>query len=321
MTLVSVIIPCYNYAHFLPASLETVIRQTHENWECIIVDDGSVDNTSEVANAYAARDSRIKYVYQKNAGLSAARNTGVAASRGTYVQLLDADDFIEARKLELQAQYLDDHAHVDIAYGDARYFTSDNLDARLYSMGLVNQRWMPYCSGSGRAVLVDLVRSNIMVVNAALFRRSVVEQVGAFNEALRGHEDWEFWLRCALADKRFEFLDTPGTDALVRSHHVSMSKDRVRMLTTSLEVRRWLQNMPLSKQASEINEQNINETRAELGLLRVRSGHLLKGLIDYLIALKSAKNKRTIVKCFPLLIFSRRQIHSLLTWAGTRSGG
>ena len=103
--LVSVIVPCYKQAHFLPETLNAVLNQTYDNWECIIVDDGSPDNTIEVANSFILRDKRFKLVSQENQGLAMARNNGIAASRGYFILPLDSDDMIDSTYLEKAVDY------------------------------------------------------------------------------------------------------------------------------------------------------------------------------------------------------------------------
>src|SRR6185295_252898 len=93
--LATIIIPAYNYGHFIAQSIESVQAQTYSNWECIIVDDGSTDDTANVVRKFTEQDERVKFFKQRNQGLAAARNTGIANSSGEYVQFLDADDLIE----------------------------------------------------------------------------------------------------------------------------------------------------------------------------------------------------------------------------------
>src|SRR5258705_5948810 len=126
--LISVLAPCYNYGHFIGDALERVLAQTYENWECIVVDDGSIDNTKAVVTRYGEKDSRIKYVYQRNQGLAASRNLGIRLSRGTYLQFLDADDQIESRKLEFQLGVLEDNVDIDIVYGGVRFFETASME-------------------------------------------------------------------------------------------------------------------------------------------------------------------------------------------------
>src|SRR5665647_803926 len=95
---VSVIIPCYNQGHFLNESVGSVLAQTYTNWECIIVNDGSTDNTESIALARSQKDSRIKYIKKENEGLSSARNRGLDEASGDFIQFLDADDMIAPGK-------------------------------------------------------------------------------------------------------------------------------------------------------------------------------------------------------------------------------
>ena len=98
---VSVIVPCYNQAQYLDEALQFVIDQTYNNWVCIIVNDGSIQNTEEVAKKWVEKDARFTYLYKKNGGLSSARNTGIEKAKGNYILPLDADDKISNEYLEL----------------------------------------------------------------------------------------------------------------------------------------------------------------------------------------------------------------------------
>lgn len=100
LSIISVVIPCYNHGHYLPYALESILAQTYPYWEAIIVDDGSTDNTREVAQRYIQQDIRIRYVYQMNRGLSGARNTGITEARGEFLAFLDADDEWEPEFLQ-----------------------------------------------------------------------------------------------------------------------------------------------------------------------------------------------------------------------------
>ena len=90
--LISVIVPCYNQAQYLEECLQSVLDQTYQNWECIIVNDGSSDDTEEIANKWSKNDERIKYIYKENEGLSSARNLGVKISLGEFIYFIDSDD-------------------------------------------------------------------------------------------------------------------------------------------------------------------------------------------------------------------------------------
>jgi glycosyltransferase involved in cell wall biosynthesis len=269
--LVSVIVPTYNYGAHIGETFDSLRRQTLADWECIVVDDGSTDDTAEVVARAARLDPRFHYAWQANQRQAVAKNTGLARARGKYVQFLDADDLVEPRKLELQAAYLEGHPEVDIVYGDVRYFRAGRADERLRSIG-GDAPWMPRVSGAGADVLAALVRDNIMVINAPLVRRGVADRVGPFDPVLPPAEDWDYWLRCALAGARFQFADLPGTLALVRVHPTSSSQDRLRMYTAGQRIRRKLASSVKDRRVLALNRKLRARGEVNLGLAEAARG-------------------------------------------------
>lgn len=176
--LVTIIIPCYNQGQFLSEAIESVICQTYNNWECIIVNDGSSDNSEEVALAYSKKDTRISYLSQKNQGPSAARNHGIQTSHGEYILPLDADDLISSTYIEKAISYFTEHPETKLVYCRADKF------------GLINEEWnLPTYNYN------SLIWEN-SIFNAAIYRRSDYDKIdGGYNEMLRtGYEDWDFYL-------------------------------------------------------------------------------------------------------------------------------
>src|ERR1700753_1435580 len=106
---VSVIIPTYNYGAYITDAIESLRAQTYESWECVVVDDGSTDDTAEVVARFVERDPRVRYLRQENQRQSVAKNTGLAATAGEYIQFLDSDDRIEPLKFERQVEFLETH--------------------------------------------------------------------------------------------------------------------------------------------------------------------------------------------------------------------
>jgi glycosyltransferase involved in cell wall biosynthesis len=265
--LVSVIIPTYNYGALIGETLTSLQRQTLTDWECIVIDDGSTDDTAEVLARFAESDPRIRYLLQENQRQAVAKNTGLAHAKGKYVQFLDADDLVEPRKLERQVAYLEEHPEVDIVYGSVRYFRTNNPNERLYSMGGDNLPGLPQVSGGDMEVLKALVRANIMVINSPLIRRSIAELVGPFDVRLPPAEDWDYWLRCALAAARFQFVDIQDTLALVRMHPTSSSQNRLRMHRAGLLIRKKLAAMIKDEEVLAINRELRAGDEAEFGIM------------------------------------------------------
>lgn len=313
--LVTIIIPTYNYGHFIGQTLECIQAQTYSQWECIVVDDGSTDNTSEVVAGYVEKDDRIKYIYQSNQGQAAARNTAIKISSGKYFQFLDADDLIEAAKIEQQVEYLRQHPEIDIVYGSGRYFTADNRSARLYSMRDEDKPWMPNISGTGENVLAALIRRNIMMVNAPLIRTSVIDTVGLFDVTLPPLEDWDYWIRCAAQEKQIQYADLDGTLALVRSHPSSSSKNGRRLLTAALQVRRKINMITAEAHLLRLNKEMIAKDEGWLGVEEVLDGSTIKGACRLCKAAAMSSTSKGKMKWFTCAVVSpfvsKRQFRSI----------
>lgn len=214
--LISVIIPCYNHGHYLPDALQSVLAQTLADWEAIVVDDGSSDNTAEVARRYAARDGRIRYLHQENRGLSGARNSGIRAAQGQFLAFLDADDAWEPQFLETCADALRAHP----------------AWAGVYTLTLfVDEagRPLPRSGGEalqGAALRARLLRGGFFPVHAALVRVEAVRAAGLFDAALTSVEDWDLWLSLTA---RHEMGGLPQALARYRVYPGSMSTHAERM--------------------------------------------------------------------------------------------
>jgi len=294
LPLVNIIIPTYNYAGFIAQTLESLRAQTYTHWECVVVDDGSTDDTRAVVARFVQSDARISYVYQENGRQAAARNNGLRRSGGQYVQFLDADDLLESRKLERQVAYLEAHPEVDIIYGSVRYFRTERMDERLYSMTLKNEPWMPETSGSGQTVLRKLVRHNMLAVNSALLRRRVVSEVGYFDEALPPLEDWDYFIRCAFQGKHFQYENLEGTLALVRWHLTSSSRNNERMLKQELALRTKFATLTRDAELLELNREMIVQAEGLAGVYEVAEGRCAHGF--YQLLRTSARSQRMWVR-------------------------
>jgi len=314
--LVTVVVPCFNYAHFLPEALESVFRQSHPGWECIAVDDGSTDNTEAVVHSFVRRDRRFRYIHQRNQGLSSARNRGIDEGRGDYFQFLDADDLIESCKLERHVRHLEEHGEVGIVYSPVRYFTGEPGRERRYSMREPDEPWMPQTSGRGLPVVSAMARTNFMAVNCPLVRRQVITRAGRFEETLHAFEDWDYWIRCATQGTWFQYLDVPDTYALVRHHPASMSKDAMRITRAKIPLcRRALRVIP-DASARSLFTLRLASARHDLYVLQLRQDMPLRGLFNGLVLGLSEKRYRIALQCLLGLVvlpfIGKRRVAALL---------
>ncbi|MCG9893347.1 MAG: glycosyltransferase family 2 protein [Thermosynechococcaceae cyanobacterium MS004] len=191
MPKVSIVIPCYNAMRYLPETVRSVLAQTYEDYEVLIIDDGSTEY-SEAGTledwVQALDHPKIRLIRQENLGLAGARNTGIRQSAGDYIALLDADDLWHPTKLEKQVALLDQHPQVGVVYA-----WSELIDAQGLSTGRVLNP-----TAEGR-IWESLLEQNLIGGGSVpLLRRSCLEQSGLFDLNLRSFvEDWDLWLRLA----------------------------------------------------------------------------------------------------------------------------
>jgi glycosyltransferase involved in cell wall biosynthesis len=208
---VSVVIPCFEQARYLQEAVESVVAQTYPDWEIVIVDDGSPDDTAAVAERLIAShpERRIRLVRQENLGTPRARNAGVAASVGRYVLPLDADDKLLPEMLARTTRVLDDDPAIAIVYTDYRRFGSETGDV-----------------ATGRWSLESLAYS-CPLSSVTLYRREVWDAVGGYNPNMAGgYEDWDFWI--AAAERGFAGLRIPEPMWLYRKAPASRNVAAIR---------------------------------------------------------------------------------------------
>ena len=205
--LVTVVIPAYNYGRFLADAIRSVLAQTFTDYELIVIDDGSTDNTPEVAEQFAGR---IRYVRQPNSGLSATRNKGVALGTGDYIAFLDADDEWLPEKLATQVPVLQTHPEVGIV---TSLFTL--MDAERRPMQGLKPAQAP------GTTFREVIRRGTAIPSSFLVRRSVFEALNGFDTALPVMEDFDFGLRLAARFGTFHLSQPLGR---YRIHGPSLSQ-------------------------------------------------------------------------------------------------
>jgi len=195
MSKVSIIIPCYKQAHFLPEALDSILAQTHADWECIIVNDGSPDNTREVADEYCKMDSRFRYVEQENRGLSGARNCGLDVASGQWIQFLDSDDYLLPEKIKAQLDLIGYGEKIALAY--CHYYFSAAGDL-LEKVDIDYALEHPVLDSSNAILdIANRWETELSIpVHCFLFDARIFRDYGIrFDQTLPNHEDWDCWMR------------------------------------------------------------------------------------------------------------------------------
>ena len=197
-TLISVVIPAYNAGQFLDETLESVLSQTYENWECIIVNDGSTDNTESVAKKWCEKDSRFRLTNKENGGLSSARNWGIKESKAEYIAFLDADDILTSDSLEVRINVLIEQ-NVDLVATKLQHFTD-----KLPKVSKNNARQdVLYYAKEG---LTQLMAFNKVTPSTVLCKKSVMDEVGGFTWHKKA-EDLHCWLKVLFAGYKIYRID------------------------------------------------------------------------------------------------------------------
>ena len=257
---ISVVIPTFNRCKFVKEAIDSVLRQSYDDFELIVVDDGSTDETSNLLDNFG---DKIKVARQERKGVSAARNRGVEESEGEFIAFLDSDDLFYKRKLELQMDLIGENEDCHVCYTNEKWLLDGehkNQHARheKYS-GWIFEKTLPLC---------------IVSPSSSLIRRSVFERCGGFDERFVVCEDYEFWMRLSL-HYPFYYIDRPlvikrgGHQDQLSHKYWGMDRFRIRALEKVLMTERLTEF-----QKSRIREEILKKSRI------VFNGALKRGKID-----------------------------------------
>lgn len=215
--LVSVVIPCYNHGKYLAQAIESVLKQSYQSYEIIVVDDGSTDNSKKVAQSYPA----VRYLYQQNQGPSMARNTGIDKSIGRFLVFLDADDWLFPDALKINIKYLLENEEAAFVSGSHQKVNNDGV---ILEEGKWVVREDPY---------LHLLQGNYIGMHATvMYRRSVLEKI-KFDVSLRLCEDYDVYLKIT---RKYPVIHHEVTIAAYRIHDSNTSVNIPRMLEAALKV-------------------------------------------------------------------------------------
>ncbi len=291
----SVVIPCYNQAHFLGEAIQSVLSGTYTDFEVVVVDDGSEDHTAEVASEYAVEDSRVRLVRQENRGLAGARNRGLAESSGEYVVFLDSDDRLVGEALEVGVKELT--AHPGCAFVSGQYVAIATDGSLL---------WKPYeppVEPDGYLMLLQYCFGMPAVV---MYRRWVFGEVGGFDGTVDAAADWDLYLRVA---RRFPIYHHGQVVAGYRQHGTSMNQNPALMLRSTVAV--------LRSQRRYLGDSGRREDAYDIGLRGMRADYGVPLAEDIRDALRQRAWKRALgdisilARYYPrgvALLFSQRRL-------------
>jgi len=264
---VSVIMPAYNGEKYIAESIRSVLAQTYLDWEMIVVDDGSIDRTSEIARDFSSQDKRIIYVSQQNGGQGRARNTGIRMARGEVIAFLDQDDLWLKEKLELQLKAMKE-ANADVIFSDGFIFQDEDSADESTTCAA----WFSALRGKvdGASMLGYLLTLNRIPTLSALVRRERIEGVGLFEEDRRYQncDDYDLWLK--LAESGAIFFGTSEKLVRYRLHSNQHSRDSSRMNKSEIGVleKPWR----LTPADQRIKEKRLSALRRELVVALINDG-------------------------------------------------
>ncbi len=246
---VSVIIPTYNRADFLKEAIESVLQQTYQGFELLVIDDGSTDHTRELVSRYG---KQAVYIFQEHQGVSSARNRGIRLSDAEYVAFLDSDDLWLPAKLERQVAILDQHSDVPLCHTEEIWIRRGVRVNQKKKHQKYGGHIFPYC-----------LPLCVISPSSAMVRRSLFEEIGYFDETLPACEDYDLWLRITTRYP-IHFIDTPlimkrgGHDDQLSAQYWGIDRFRIQALEKLLQI---------GELTSEQREQTLQELRRKCEIM------------------------------------------------------
>lgn len=294
MPQVSIIVPSYNRAEFIPATLDSILAQSFKDFELIFVDDGSTDNTETILSKYTAQDPRIKYIKQANSERAIARTHGLQKAQGQYLALVDSDDIWYANKLEKQIEVLEAKPEIVFCYAAVNRI---NLDGkRVKTAPRQHQGFSDY-------IYLNLLIRNFIPSVTPIFRREVFDKVGAQNTEFIPYEDWDFWLRMSLEGKFFHIKEPLGDYRLHPGQSVKNTKaDHIEKVTlgvleqnTDINNPKLLEYLTLTNcsidEFLETRDNAFSEAHLRIAYWHIVAGNLTKAN-NHLVQAKALSKKR-----------------------------
>lgn len=197
----SIILPVFNAEKFISETITSILQQTFTDWELIIINDGSTDNSASIVEEFCKNDKRIKLIQQENKKQAAARNTGLKEILGEWVAFIDADDMWLPTKLELQHEYIYNHPEVDVVFTDGYTKFHDKRIRNYYHYEIVHGFFY------GADLYKIMLFGNYIPILSVVVKRGWISKVGPQDETVPGVEDHDYWLRLCRAGANFYGMD------------------------------------------------------------------------------------------------------------------
>jgi teichuronic acid biosynthesis glycosyltransferase TuaG len=308
-SLISIIMPVYNGERYVSEAIESVLSQTYQNFELIIVNDGSTDNSKTAIDPYL-KDPRIRYFEQNNAGVAAARNTAIKESQGEFIGFLDQDDIWHPTKLEIQINFLENHQDISLVYSD--YIIYNEIERSNSSISDLDPIDFSQCD------LISIFSQNRIGVLTVLLKKKCLIDSGLLDTQLKGTDDYELWLRLVL-DYKYQYISQPL--ATYRWHGENASNNKLKMMEQEANaISSFLKKRPDAyKILGGIINNRLFGIYNEIGNLLIwKHKDNLKARQFYLLALKQKPFRIEIIRNFLITLvpislskFINWQLHKL----------
>jgi len=267
---VSVIIPTYNRAHLIGKSIKSVLNQTYQDFEIIVIDDGSTDNTEETVKSF--NNFKIRYIcHTNNQGVSVARNTGIRASRGKYIALLDSDDKWLPEKLDKQIKtFKSELPEVGVVYSNVLYI--DESGKNMNKLG--NPKKVE------GYIYEDLLGENYVGTSSTLLiKKECFNRVGLFDDLLKAQQDWDMWVRIAKY-YRFALIKIPLVKYRFHSNRISNNPE-LKIITASRILVKYANELEIRRGAHSKHCFHIGNRFCHMGKTKEGQRYLGKAILLY----------------------------------------
>lgn len=220
--LLSIIVPCYNSEKYIKETLESIKNQEFQDWECIIVNDGSTDQSENIIKDFIKDDCRFKLISTENNGVGKARNIALQNAQGKYILPIDSDDLLVSDFTQKGIAFLEQYPNKSLFGGSVEYFGEDK-EPSVFPCFWINYQFM-------------LKQDTICV--SAIYRKDRALEIGGYNETLEGHEDYEFWIRYLYHNDKIKIIRDVGFKYRQRkdSRHNSLNKEKLLDLKQQIRI-------------------------------------------------------------------------------------